>query len=273
MRWVAAVVGVTALLVSDLTSGGLGDLGGLDTDADGLPNTVEISGWRTQDSGVFVTDPNDTDSDGDGLSDGEEAGALIADAQSGTSYIGHSSPRLPDTDGDGIGDADEYFLDMDAQSKDSDSDGLLDDLELEFDSDPTLDNPDDDSYSDKEEYDRGSDPLVYTLTRSQSAAAVAAGGTFGDCDSCARKAGLRDEQIQSVEYLSGHLASGAAGYGDVRDLGVGLIKLDFRTAGMSAVGLVPYVGGTIKTVSTMKRFAKLGNRPHEPSGTSSSACR
>ena len=261
-RWAAAIIVVAALVVSGLvfTASRVGTPVVLDADSDGLSNLAETSGWSTQDGSVFVTDPINPDSDGDGLSDGEEAGALVTNAQSVTSYFGVSNPRLTDSDEDTVGDADEYFLDMDPKSRDSDSDGLDDNLELEVDSDPTSANPDGDSYTDKEEYDRGSDPLEYTLTRVQSVAATAAGGAFGDCDSCARKAGIRDEQIQSTEYLTGHIASGASGFGDVRDLGVDLFKRDYRAAALSAFGLVAVAGGSVKTVAVLKKFAKGGDR-------------
>jgi len=63
-----------------------------DTDGDGLSDGEELSpgqdGW--------VTDPLDADSDDDGLSDGEE-GVLGADG-----YI--TNPTNPDTDGDGLSD-------------------------------------------------------------------------------------------------------------------------------------------------------------------------
>ena len=260
-RWRSAqAVVVATLVVSALvfTAGGLGDSGVRDTDADGLFDLVETSGWTTQNGRVFVTDPNNPDTDGDGLSDGAEAGAVTTHAGFATGYLGLSNPRVPDTDGDQVGDADEYFLDMDPQSRDSDSDGLLDNLELDFGSDPTRANPDGDSYTDNEERDRGSDPLAYTLTRGEFVAATVAGGTFGDCVECARRAGIRDEQIQSVAYLAGHLASGAAVYGDLRDLGADLWKGDFPAAGLSAFGLVPGYGDSAKTVRTLERFAKLG---------------
>ena len=43
-----------------------------DKDADGLANTLETAGWYSLAGGPFVTDPNDADSDNDGLTDGEE---------------------------------------------------------------------------------------------------------------------------------------------------------------------------------------------------------
>src|SRR5262245_25316431 len=44
----------------------------LDRDGDGLPDSVEIAGWRNAAGGPFITQPLDPDSDDDGLTDGEE---------------------------------------------------------------------------------------------------------------------------------------------------------------------------------------------------------
>ena len=43
-----------------------------DMDADGLANDLETEGWYNLSGGPFATDPEDMDSDNDGLSDGEE---------------------------------------------------------------------------------------------------------------------------------------------------------------------------------------------------------
>ena len=43
-----------------------------DMDADGLANDLETAGWYNLSGGPFATDPEDMDSDNDGLSDGEE---------------------------------------------------------------------------------------------------------------------------------------------------------------------------------------------------------
>lgn len=45
-----------------------------DSDGDGLPNLVETTGMRDQYGEIWTTDPNNPDSDGDGISDGEEMG-------------------------------------------------------------------------------------------------------------------------------------------------------------------------------------------------------
>src|SRR5512135_1321044 len=43
-----------------------------DFDSDGLSNAMETGGWYNLAGGPFVTNPNDADSDNDGLTDGEE---------------------------------------------------------------------------------------------------------------------------------------------------------------------------------------------------------
>ena len=260
-RWVAAVV--VALVVSGLvlTPVSLGDHHVLDRDGDGLPNEAETAGWSTEHFGVLVTDPNNPDSDGDGLFDGEEAGALATGHPSGNVYIGISNPGLSDTDGDRVGDAEEYFLDMNAISRDTDADGLTDDLEVDFESDPTRANPDGDSFDDKEEYERGSDPLAYDLDRGEAIAAFIGGATFGDSEWSARNLGrMRDEQLQSPEYLAGQFASGVAGVGDLRDLVADVRNLDFVGAVESVVALVPAAGDTVKAVAKLVKFANRGDR-------------
>jgi hypothetical protein len=49
---------------------------GKDTDKDGLADVTEENGFRTETGAWITTDPNQSDTDGDGLSDGEEAGEL-----------------------------------------------------------------------------------------------------------------------------------------------------------------------------------------------------
>ena len=48
-----------------------------DTDGDGIPDITETDGFRDGMGHWYYTDPNDPDSDSDGLSDGEEAGKLV----------------------------------------------------------------------------------------------------------------------------------------------------------------------------------------------------
>ena len=97
----------------------------LDSDSDGLPDLVETN------TGVFVssldtgTDPNLSDSDGDGLDDGDEV-------------ITHTTdPTDPDTDGDGLTDGDEINVHGTVPTDpDSDDDGYTDSDEVDNETDP-----------------------------------------------------------------------------------------------------------------------------------------
>jgi hypothetical protein len=77
---------------------------GADSDGDGLSDAEEAA---------LGTDPLDPDTDGDGLADGEEV-------ERGT------DPLAPDTDGDGLTDGDEVALGTDPLDPDTDGDGIVD---------------------------------------------------------------------------------------------------------------------------------------------------
>lgn len=132
-----------------------------DPDGDGLSIATEESGFTTEAGTTYRTNADSADTDGDGLTDGEEAGAVVSAKGDESVYTGISDPGNKDSDGDGVGDADEYFLGSNAWSEDTDEDGLSDDEELVFGSDPLVVNPDEDDYSDVEERERGSAPLAY----------------------------------------------------------------------------------------------------------------
>lgn len=269
-----------------------------DSDHDGVPDQAEVAGWRTGAGAEHRTDPRARDSDGDGLSDGEEAGLLSWVEDGTTIYVGRSDPNNVDSDGDGlsdavetgtisdrdsdqpmghavsdplvadsdadgIGDGGEYFLDMDPLAADTDGDGLDDHQELEFGSDPTLVNSDKDSYSDKEEYAAGSRPWAYDLTDGEQVAAARGGLLYGDCYECAHDAGLRIEQVESAEYLAGHYVSGIVMFGDFRDIGINIWKQNFVLAGLAALALLPIVGDGSKVVALFTKFAKRGDRAEQ----------
>ena len=87
-----------------------------DEEPDGLTNLEEFENG---------TDPNEPDSDGDGLDDGDEVDTHGSD------------PAKRDSDGDGLEDGDEVNLHMtDPALADTDGDGFSDSRELELGSDP-----------------------------------------------------------------------------------------------------------------------------------------
>jgi hypothetical protein len=89
----------------------------LDTDGDGLSDGEEVE--------VYGTDPTRADTDGDGLKDGEEV----------THY--HTDPKRADTDGDGLSDGDEVMVHhTDPTRDDTDGDGVLDGTEVSGGFDP-----------------------------------------------------------------------------------------------------------------------------------------
>jgi outer membrane protein OmpA-like peptidoglycan-associated protein len=127
-----------------------------DTDADGLKDGEEVRRYKTN--------PLQTDTDGDGIPDGEEVMKYKTDpAKSDTDGDGlndgdeilkyHTDPLKLDTDGDGLTDGDEVQkYRTDPLKVDSDGDGLSDWDEVKtYNTDPTKTDTDGDGLSDSEE--------------------------------------------------------------------------------------------------------------------------
>ncbi len=112
-----------------------------DTDGDGLSDGDEVLKYHT--------DPLKMDTDGDGLSDGDEV----------LRY--HTDPLNPDTDGDGLTDGEEVLkYHTRPLSPDTDGDGLTDgDEVLKYHTDPLNPDTDGGGVSDGAEVLRGTNPL------------------------------------------------------------------------------------------------------------------
>lgn len=93
---------------------------------------------KGDDDGWLETDPNEPDSDGDGLVDGEEGSV---GGEEGVLGKNESSALLCDTDDDGVPDGMERRLGTFVNSCDSDEDGLADGIELSI-IHPDSSNPD-----------------------------------------------------------------------------------------------------------------------------------
>jgi len=146
--------------------------GTLDLDSDGLTNLEE---------GQHGTDPFDSDTDDDGLLDGEEVhnygtiptnpdtdGDGLIDGEEITLY--NTNPTLADSDGDQLTDYDELFIHLtDPNLVDSDGDGLSDGDEINvYSTNPNLVDTDSDGLDDQEEVTLGLDNYLTDPNNSDS---------------------------------------------------------------------------------------------------------
>ncbi|MEU1689316.1 hypothetical protein [Micromonospora sp. NPDC005707] len=236
--------------------------GAEDIDGDGLTNLQE------QDLGTSPTNP---DTDGDGASDGAEvtkgSNPLVADQPRAPPLPGDpppltTTPTDTDTDGDGIPDSTEVDdSETDPANPDTDGDGLGDGAETsEHLTNPLAVDTDGDGMSDAYELghaeDQGLDPLIpdeqvskWTYVTDFVLGLIA--GDFAPRDSMA--------------WLSGYLCSGGlslipvvgwvlGGLADLRDTVAAVINQDWVGAGLSIMGLVPYVGDAVAIPGKAAKF-------------------
>lgn len=121
--------------------------GGVDTDGDGLSNLDETN--------VYHTNPNDPDTDNDGINDGDEVANGLNPRD--------GKDALLDVDVDGLTALEEIAARTDPHHPDTDRDGMSDGFEVQYGLNPLdpTDGPadaDGDGWTNREEYLRGSDP-------------------------------------------------------------------------------------------------------------------
>ncbi|WP_442574869.1 hypothetical protein ACSBPH_13690 [Microbacterium sp. F51-2R] len=232
-----------------------------DSDDDDLGDLLEVSGWLTVQGAVHRTDPMNSDTDGDGLTDAQEAGPAKQSADGRVEFAAISDPGIVDTDGDGLSDAVEADLSLDALSKDTDDDQLDDYREVEIlGTDPANADTDGDNFSDGFEVanaeSRGLDPLWKDeqLDPTTIAWEVAQGAIIGEL-----------APGDTLPWLLGNVASSGASLvpvvgtaigtvADVRDAVGSAIHADWVGAGLSASSLVPYVGDTAAVAGKVAKF-------------------
>ncbi|MDK2891184.1 MAG: hypothetical protein PWR21_1816, partial [Methanoculleus sp.] len=211
----------------------------IDTDGDGIPDWLEVAGWWDGFGNRYFTDPYSADSDGDGLTDGEEAGQMVL-VNGKIYFILVSDPNSVDGDGDGISDAlelDEFGTDP--LARDSDHDGLTDAYELDNGTNPNNPDSDGDGWVDGKDGEPG-DADTHEYSAGRAAAELVLGFTLG---------AYAEENHDNVYYLIGSSLSGIVFVGDIRDAGVYISQGDKQMALVCLVGLVPTGGDGARYIS------------------------
>lgn len=125
---------------ADLDGDGTGDNSDEDIDGDGLSNSDEA---------IYGTDPRLFDTDTDGTSDGDDNCRIIANIdQQDTDGDGRGDVCEDDSDGDGLTDSQEAFYGTNPLLTDTDSDGLGDKTEVNLGINPLSPDTDSDSIND-----------------------------------------------------------------------------------------------------------------------------
>ncbi|GAA1817221.1 hypothetical protein HC028_21275 [Planosporangium flavigriseum] len=252
-----------------------------DSDGDGLSDRTEIYGL------IGWTWPAKSDSDGDGIPDGAEdidgdgvsnldeqnrgtdplnpdvpAGGLIFDGV----RVMDGPPPTPtptDSDGDGLTDVAEGEIETDPHNPDSDGDGLTDGREVDEEGTDPL-NPDSDGDGFRDDYevahaeDQGLDPTradekVSKWSYITDFLRGLVAGDFSPRDSMAWLAGNLCSGGLSVIPVVGWILGGLA---DIRDTIAGLIHGDWVSAGLSILGVVPYVGDAVAIPGKAAKFVQ-----------------
>ncbi len=214
----------------------------IDTDGDGIPDWLEEAGWWDGFGNQHFTDPNSADSDGDGLTDGEEAGQMVT-VDGKIYFILVSDPNSVDGDEDGISDVDEFEFGTDPLERDSDHDGLTDSYELDNGTDPSNPDSDGDGWvdgKDGEPLDAG----THEYSPQRAAAELVLGFTLG---------AYGEENHDNVYYLIGSSLSGFVFIGDIRDAAVYISRGDKQMAAICLIGLVPTGGDGVKFIGKFAR--------------------
>ena len=209
-----------------------------DTDEDGIPDITETTGFRDGFGNWYTTDPENPDTDGDGLLDGEEAGKLVE--YNGKQYFQlFSDPTKADSDSDFLDDLEEFELGTNPLSPDTDKDSITD-FDDEYPLSPASIDP---------------EPSTLEIGRS-----IVLGAVFGECGiKGGSLAGFVDSEIaSSAYYLVGwigfSLVPVAGAVADARDAVQALINGDELGAARNAAGAFSGIGDGVKTGVAVSLF-------------------
>lgn len=205
----------------------------VDSDGDGLSDELESGPIYTGTGGLIDLDPNDPDTDNDGLSDGQELGQRVESYVYGDYYNPVTDPTSNDGDGDGLTDYEETRThpELDPQDANTDGDGRDDGDDPE----PLVPVGEESSADDASFFDESGDVATNAVK----------GAVLGD-------AGLKYnvDGSDTLEYFGGWLALSIAPTvdvaADVRDCVV--VNSDIEDNLLDCGGAVISAGGSIGTV-------------------------
>lgn len=216
-----------------------------DSDGDGLINDVETQGYKDALGHYYQpTDPNSSDSDKDGLEDGDEVGELRTDELCGHYYDLTTDPMDADTDDDGVGDEVELMAyDSDPRNPDTDGDTLWDGDEIyQYGTSPISGNTDGDDFSDLFEVQAQKvpvaggwlfNPVVWDMPINERENEYSLGAVFGEC-----AAPYHDNVYFLLGWLSPSFVPVLGDLADLRDFGAALEHLDAASAAINGIAVL-----------------------------------
>ncbi|WP_067052678.1 PEGA domain-containing protein [Methanofollis ethanolicus] len=223
----------TVTIEKDRTTSLTATLNNDDLEGDGLLDHDETNGFLDGFGNRHTTDPDLLDTDGDGLSDGYEAGpSIIIDGK--TYHKQRSDPTKADTDGDGLDDWDEDYLGTDPLNRDTDFDSIIDGVD---------DAPLTPVYI--------SVPLNKLIEKRNATL----GSVFGETGITGGSMNwiVGDDVASSPAYFIGWMASGYFAVGDLRDTLEALYQGDTVGAGLNALGIVPLAGDGERSANALRK--------------------
>ncbi len=175
----------------------------------------------------------------------------------GLAYTILNDPEEADTDGDGLTDEEERSFGTMLYYHDTDFDGLDDGIEMDMGFDPFERNADGDSFDDEEEYNNDTDPDIYDKEWTDYIQDVLAGATVNEFASTLVDWGWMDQETyDSVGFLIGQLVAGYLAYGDIVEAAAEFTQADVGAGLFALFGFVPAVGDIAKTVEKVVNFVK-----------------
>ena len=224
----------------------------LDSDDDGFADIVEITGYKDPFGNIQTSDPENADTDGDGLYDDYEAGVLYTDINDHTFWKIRSNPRKVDSDDDVL---DDYLEIMDlgsnALDEDTDGDRLSDGLEWQLGTDLLNTDTDGDKYGDYEEYSNEYLDAKYVDSLPWKNNEVLREINLG-----ISKGEWAKEGHENIYYEAGQFFSEFCPLGSGRDAYVNYLHDNYWDAAFDSIGVYP--GGTVASKVLKKMCLSTG---------------